>query len=275
MSDNALLLGETLKEIRISKNVTVEQLSQELKISKNIINALEEGESFKDNTYMRLIIKKYAKYLNIDEAEFISLLDKAYPSVTYQTMDLSKNVTINKKKTKMKKNKKRRSFLGSFLLTLIFIVFILILIFLTSYNITSSVKETTTNETTTNETTLISNTTLKPSSVEKAEQEPTNKVSLETVSDNEIDIDTGLTKDFKFKIVATDSDVYTDLSVDEAIQESETIPQGESKTYDVKNTDKDNTIINIGNINACDIYVNDEKVSKDEYVSSQQYISFK
>jgi len=76
-------IGEILKRTRESRNLTVETVNRETKISINVIRALEQDDmdSFSSETYLKGFVKNYAKYLELDPDQLWSMLSRQRGSV--------------------------------------------------------------------------------------------------------------------------------------------------------------------------------------------------
>jgi len=70
--------GEILKRTRESRNLTIETVNRETKISVNVIRALEQDDldSFSSETYLKGFLKNYAKYLELDADQLWSMLSR-------------------------------------------------------------------------------------------------------------------------------------------------------------------------------------------------------
>lgn len=66
-------LGEYLKEVRESNGVGIQEASEDLKISENILKNVENGntKAFRDMLDLKEIVKNYAKYLGLDPEKII------------------------------------------------------------------------------------------------------------------------------------------------------------------------------------------------------------
>lgn len=71
-------MGEILKRTRESRNLTVEQVNRETKISVNVIRWLEQDDldSFSSETYLKGFLKNYARYLELDPDQMWSMLSR-------------------------------------------------------------------------------------------------------------------------------------------------------------------------------------------------------
>ena len=67
-------IGENLKETRESMGITLEEVSEDLKVEMMQIQNLEEGnmENFKDVYYLKYLIRDYSKYLGLDKEKLIN-----------------------------------------------------------------------------------------------------------------------------------------------------------------------------------------------------------
>ena len=66
-------IGTKLKEKREENGVSVEEVSEDLKVRPRQIISLEEGkkDDFKDILFLKYFIRDYAKYLGLDENELV------------------------------------------------------------------------------------------------------------------------------------------------------------------------------------------------------------
>ncbi len=66
-------IGERLKSSRESIGVTIEEAATDLKVKKEILEAIENGdkEPFKDIFYLKDLLKNYSKYLGLDYDEIV------------------------------------------------------------------------------------------------------------------------------------------------------------------------------------------------------------
>ena len=66
-------IGDKLKSSRESIGVTIEEAATDLKVKKEILEAIEEGnkEPFKDIFYLKELLKNYSKYLGLDYDEIV------------------------------------------------------------------------------------------------------------------------------------------------------------------------------------------------------------
>lgn len=71
-------IGEILKRTRESKNLTIETVNRETKISVGMIRALEQDDldSFASETYLKGFLKNYARYLDLDADQMWSMLKR-------------------------------------------------------------------------------------------------------------------------------------------------------------------------------------------------------
>lgn len=83
-------LGRLLYEARIKKNVSIEKVSQDTKLTVRYLQAIEKGDLsvFKDDlTYLRYFLKAYCDYLGVDFEEVKPILKESVDTYT-QTLSL-------------------------------------------------------------------------------------------------------------------------------------------------------------------------------------------
>ncbi len=66
-------IGEKLKGARDAMGITIEEAATDLKVKKEILEAIETGdkEPFKDIFYLKELLKNYSKYLGLDYDEIV------------------------------------------------------------------------------------------------------------------------------------------------------------------------------------------------------------
>ena len=66
-------IGEKLKSSRESIGVNIEEAATDLKVKKEILEAIESGdkEPFKDIFYLKELLKNYSKYLGLNYDEIV------------------------------------------------------------------------------------------------------------------------------------------------------------------------------------------------------------
>ncbi len=134
MIDNLEQLGEILKNRRIELNKEVQKMALDLKINVQILKDLEEGKRLNnDNAYVRLVLKRYMRDLDLDYLEYEKYIKELYPSVVEETISLNdQNINLNIN------FKKKRNFKKIFTM-LVASLFLILVIALTFYNVKQNV----------------------------------------------------------------------------------------------------------------------------------------
>ena len=72
--------GQKLKDKRIAKVLTIEQVSKETKIRASYLSAIEKGEYQKlpASTYIQGFVRNYAKYLDLNEQEILAIFRREF-----------------------------------------------------------------------------------------------------------------------------------------------------------------------------------------------------
>src|ERR1051325_3786222 len=67
-------IGESLRRERRRRNLELDQISQELRISSRFLEAIEEEqfEKLPAGVFAKSFVRQYARYLDLDEEEFAS-----------------------------------------------------------------------------------------------------------------------------------------------------------------------------------------------------------
>ena len=81
MSENKITLGKTLRDARIAKGFTLDDLQQTTKIQKRYLIAIEDQnfDELPGDFYVRAFIKQYADMVDLDGAELLKQFDSALP----------------------------------------------------------------------------------------------------------------------------------------------------------------------------------------------------
>ena len=70
--EKAQNFANAIKQLRKSKGITLDQISDACKIKKNYFEKMENGDfSFKSNIYIKLFLIEYLKYIDLNKAESI------------------------------------------------------------------------------------------------------------------------------------------------------------------------------------------------------------
>ncbi|MBC8080600.1 MAG: helix-turn-helix domain-containing protein [Gorillibacterium sp.] len=128
-----LELGQTLKQARLDKGLTLEDLHETTKIRKRYLEAIEEG-NFKllpGNFYVRAFIKSYAEAVGLDPNEVLGLYKNVIPNFPAQEIS---SEPLRRKRQNTKVSLKGSSWITGLLLWAFFILIIVILYVVISNN---------------------------------------------------------------------------------------------------------------------------------------------
>ena len=132
-------IGERFRETRESMDISLEEVSEDLKISLNDIENLEEWniEHFKYVTILKTLIREYSKYLGLDKDEMI---DEFNEYLFDYTSRISLEEIVNAKKSIDEEERikspytiehKNRTFLSNLFLTVLALVLLLFIVYFT------------------------------------------------------------------------------------------------------------------------------------------------
>ena len=109
-------IGNFIKEARVSRNKSIEELASDLKIGSHQLQAIEEGneDNLPEKVFIKAMVRRISEKLNID-TEFIMSEFKAERKEG-KVKEIVQKVSINAKQNKSIKNQS----------SMVFIVFILI-----------------------------------------------------------------------------------------------------------------------------------------------------
>ena len=82
--------ANAIKQLRKSKGITLDQISDSCKIKKSYFEKMESGDfSFKPNVYIKLFLKEYLKYIDFEKSENIMQEFDAVSNINPIDIDLT------------------------------------------------------------------------------------------------------------------------------------------------------------------------------------------
>ena len=131
-------IGEKLKAARESIGISIDEASEDLKISSKQIADIEEGnvESFQDVFNLKYFIRDYAKYLGLDKEQIVDDFNEYLFDYTSKLSldDIKKEAKSKKDDTKIKSpytiERKREKIYQNFIYIAIFVLLITIVVLL-------------------------------------------------------------------------------------------------------------------------------------------------
>ena len=128
-------IGERFKQTREGMDISLEEVSEDLKIDIITIQNIEEGnmDAFKDITSLKTLIRDYSKYLGLDKDEMIDefneyLFDYTSRISLEEIMSAKKNDQIQEEKKIQSPytiEHKNRTFLSNLFIVLIALILLL------------------------------------------------------------------------------------------------------------------------------------------------------
>lgn len=135
-------LGKKLSEKREELGISIEEVTEDLKLKPNQVEIIESGDikSFKDVFYLKHILKEYAKYLGLSEDEIIDEFNEYFYTETSKIpIDEIERVSKQRQKEKSKEKRinspytldnKKKSKMIPIIIGLIIFILILLIIFI-------------------------------------------------------------------------------------------------------------------------------------------------
>ena len=128
-------IGTKLKDKREENGLSIEEVSQDLKMRPSQISSIEEGkiEDFKDVFYLKYFIKDYAKYLGLDSDRILDdfneyLFDRT-SKIPIDLIEKAKNEKKNDEEVASpytKENNNRKKFF-KWIVSLVVVIIVIIL----------------------------------------------------------------------------------------------------------------------------------------------------
>lgn len=127
-NDNKTSVGEILSKARISKNISIEKISKDLRISKNYIEAVENDnfDAIPAMSYARGYVKTIAEYLNLDSDDLLKKLSGSKGK--FSGIFKNDNNAAQEKPLTVSALEEKKS--NNFIVIAFLIIFLLILIYL-------------------------------------------------------------------------------------------------------------------------------------------------
>lgn len=111
-------VGEILKEQRLKKQLTLEQVEKDLRIRKKYLEKIENNNwDFTSKTYLTGILKNYARYLELDEKKIFAFFRREYAKV--EEVEFKKRVSS----TLLSSDTNKLIKIISFLIGIIFLIY--------------------------------------------------------------------------------------------------------------------------------------------------------
>ena len=135
-------IGDSFRQARETIGISKEEVIKDLNISESQLDNLEDGNinAFKDVFFLKETIKKYAKYLNLDEDEIMDNFNDFMFSYTSRIpvddiLEQTREIKILESKSDENKivspyTKKAKKSLSGFKYALIYIVSVIVLVIL-------------------------------------------------------------------------------------------------------------------------------------------------
>jgi len=134
-------IGEKLKEARENMEISINEVSDDLKVPVTQLENLESGnmESFKDVFYLKYFIRDYAKYLGLNKEDLVDEFNEYLFDYTSKlSLDEIKKARKEEKKDKIEKKikspytipRKRGFYIPPVLIYILIILLVVILLFL-------------------------------------------------------------------------------------------------------------------------------------------------
>ena len=104
-------IGNFIKEARISRDLSIEELASDLKIGAHQLQAIEEGNEnlLPEKVFIKAMVRRISEKLKVDTEFIMSEFNTERKEVKIE--EIVQEVAIEAEKNKMLKNKKSKSFI--------------------------------------------------------------------------------------------------------------------------------------------------------------------
>lgn len=272
-------VGQKLKDARIAKGLTLDDLQQSTKIQKRYLIAIEEDNysALPGDFYVRAFARQYAETVGLDPDEIVNEIDQELGTPSSNTTDESQLASRSQKREQLNHPEENTpgNKLAKYLPTIIIVV-IVIAILGTIYAVAWGNHEKAKNQQIeqTSEKVAVSTDVKKSTSSKKekssakSSKESQQKINSVGVSGSMFTYNVeNAPKDNKIELAATSGSSWDSVTIDGAQNWQGTLQQGANHEIKVpENTQK--VIISIGNSNASEVKINGQKLNFLEQNSS-------
>ncbi|MCF6515797.1 DUF4115 domain-containing protein [Lactobacillus sp. S2-2] len=271
--NNNLNIGDRLKQSRIEKGLSLDEIQQKTKIQKKYLIAIEENNlnELPGDFYIRAFTKQYAATLGFDSNELLDDYEDSIPDTnTNEYMDKISENTIETRSAKNKVSERNSKIKGAFSISVI--VGIVLLILLVIWFASAKLSNNSSNND--NQSISVSGESNKESKRDnnqdaKKETKTKNKkiknksktTSISKVSQSGSDVSFKVSTSKKVNIIKLSSNnrAWTSLTSDGDNTWSGIVDTNSPHTVKLNSTDK-NISLNLGNAASTNIVINGKKV---------------
>lgn len=267
--ENNISIGDRLKQSRIEKGLSLDEIQQKTKIQKKYLVAIEENDldALPGDFYVRAFTKQYASALGFDSNELIDNYEDSIPDTnTNEYMDKISENTLETRSAKNKiseRNSKIKSVFSISIIVGIVLVILLIIWF-------ASAKLSNNGSNSSNQSISVSGESNKKvknssNSDKKTKIKSSNKkskvTSISKISQNGSDVNFKISTNKKISTVklSSSSRAWTSLTSDGDNNWSGIVDTDSPHTIKLNSTDK-NVSLNLGNAASTNISINGKKV---------------
>lgn len=254
-------LGSRLKEARIAKGLTLDDLQNETKIQKRYLAGIEEEDftSMPGAFYIRVFIKQYAEAIDVDAEEMLAIYQEEYGNAIQEQHQKVTPPVLQRSSAGLQTSAKLQEMLPKIIVAL-FIVVILVISYLLLRD--KSLDPNVDSDPLNPNNAIIENPTEQPKPSESVKEEPVQKLQLDSTSGESSTFTLANTEELKL-VVTTSGDSWISVT-DEQGEERMPGPgarvmlAGESVEIDASNAEK--IRIRVGNYSVAELVVNGQKI---------------
>lgn len=278
-------IGEQLKQERIAKGYTLDDLQQLTKIQKHYLIAIEENnlDELPGDFFVKAFIRQYAEVLemDVDESAAVSSKKEENPDgqteIQEPTLPTRSELKRSSKETNFNYSSSSQSSLPTFLMVL-FLILVLGMIWFYFYFIRSNEPESTNNNSVINQTETVSSEAQTSETVgkdvESAEESAENSSEPSIIrEDNNNRIEYRVTN---FELpnqllleIDTSGNSWVQVTINESVLFEGTISAGSSQEIEIPE-DAEEVAVRIGYLPSTSVLFGDEEVEKPEDSSTNQ-----
>lgn len=268
---NNISIGDRLKEARVEKGLSLDEIQQQTKIQKKYLMAIEENDlgSLPGDFYVRAFTKQYAFALGFDSSELVDNYEDSIPNTnTSEYIDKISENTIETRSEKNKITERNTKIRGFFSISIIvgIVLIILLVIWFASAKMSSTNSSSSNNqsisvsgESNQNKESSTKDTQNKTENQPNKSNKATTTIKQANQSGSDVEFNVSTSRKNSIIKLSSNSRAWTSLTSDGDSSWSGILDSNSPHSIKLNSTDK-NISFSLGNAAATSISINGQKV---------------